>query len=180
MNATLWRTLSVVASLGALLSATGAAQAQAQTDMMSAAWAKSACDAWNVEPVLTDKLVESGWMKNNANRGFKVMQVYRTDCSNSPRVELRVAERDGKARCIYGGKVETAKLDLTADYVMHAETKSWGEMGRGEYGPMRAMMFGDLQFDGPSFEAMNNMEPFEKFLLLVGKVPASSARCPGQ
>lgn len=176
MKAGHWRRLSVIAGLGALISATSAAQAQ--TDMMSAAWAKSACDAWNAEPVLTDKLVESGWMKNNANRGFKVMQVYRTECSDSPRVELRVAERGGKARCVYGGKVETAKLDLTADYVMHAETERWREMGRGEYGPMRAMMFGNLQFDGPSFEAMNNMEPFEKFLLLVGKVPASTARCP--
>ena len=176
MKALLWRSLRVLAGLGALLSAAGAAQAQSV--MMSAAWAKSACEAWNAEPVLTDKLVESGWMKNNAKRGFKVMQVYRTDCNDSPRVELRVTENGGKARCVYGGKVETAKLDLTADYVMHAETARWQEMGRGEYGPMRAMMFGRLQFDGPTFEAMDNMEPFEKFLLLVGKVPASAASCP--
>lgn len=151
--------------------------AQAQSDLMSATWAKSACDAWNAEPVLTDELVKSGWMKNNGNRGFKVMQVYRNDCRESPRVELRVSEQGGKARCVYGGKVETAKLDLTADYVMHAQTARWQEMGRGEYGPMRAMMFGRLQFDGPSFEAMDNMGPFEKFLLLVGKVPGGPA-CP--
>lgn len=170
-----WKKLSAIAGLGMLLSASGAVQAQ--TDMMSVAWAKSACDAWNAEPVLTDKLVESGWVKNNANRGFKIMQIYRTECKDSPRVELRIAEQGGKARCTYGGKVETAKLDLTADYVMHAETARWQEMGRGEYGPMRAMMFGRLQFDGPSFEAMNNMDPFEKFLLLVGKVPGAAA-CP--
>jgi putative sterol carrier protein len=178
MNSAHWRKFCTIASLGVLLSAASAAQAQ--TEMMSAAWAKSACDAWNAEPVLTDKLVESGWMKNHAKRGFKVMQVYRTDCKDSPRVELRVTEQGGKARCAYGGKVETAKLDLTADYVMHAETARWQEMGRGEYGPMRAMMFGRLQFDGPSFEAMDNMEPFEKFLLLVGKVPSSAANCPGR
>lgn len=119
-------------------------------------------------------------MKNNANRGFKVIQLYRTDCKDSPRIELRIAEKDGKARCTYGGKVETAKLDLTVDYVMHAQTARWQEMGRGEYGPMRAMLFGRLQFDGPSFEAMGNMGPFENFLLLVGKVKSSGASCPAK
>ncbi len=151
--------------------------AQAQSDMMSVAWAKAACDAWNAEPVLTDELAKSGWTKNNAGRGFKVIQVYRTECKDSARVELRIAEKDGKARCTYGGKIETEKLDLTADYVMHAQTARWQEMGRGEYGPMRAMMFGRLLFDGPSFEAMRNMGPFESFLLLVGKVPGGAA-CP--
>ncbi len=175
MAAENWRKLSVIGGLGMLIAAAGAAQAQ--TEMMSAAWAKSACDAWNAEPVLTDELIKSGWMKNNANRGFKVMQVYRSDCRESPRVELRVSEQGGKARCVYGGKIETSKLDLTADYVMHAQTPRWQEMGRGEYGPMRAMLFGRLQFDGPSFEAMDNMGPFEKFLLLVGKVPGD-ATCP--
>ena len=170
--------LAVAVGLGALLSVAGAAYAQ--TDMMSAAWAKSACDAWNAEPVLTDELAKSGWAKNNANRGFKVIQVYRTDCKDSPRVELRFAEQGGKARCVFGGKVETAKLDLTVDYVMHAETARWQEMGRGEYGPMRAMMFGRLQFDGPTFEAMGNMGPFESFLLLVGKVKSSTASCPAR
>ena len=113
-----------------------------------------------------------------AKRGFKVIQVYRTDCTASPRVELRIAAQDGMARCTYGGKLETAKLDPSADYVMHAQTARWQEMGRGEYGPMRAMMFGRLKFDGPMFEAMDNMGPFESFLLLVGKVKASAAACP--
>lgn len=165
--------LLLMAGLGVLIS--GAAHAQ--TEMMSAAWGKSACAAWNGEPPLTDKLAESGWVKNNANRGFKVIQVYRTDCKDSPRVELRIAEQGGKARCVYGGKIETAKLDLKVDYVMDAETVRWQEMGRGEYGPMRAMMFGRLSFDGPMGEAMSNMGPFESFLLLVGKVPGGAA-CP--
>jgi len=42
---------------------------------------------------------------------------------------------------------------------MHAETARWQEMGRGEYGPMRAMMFNRLE-------------------LLVGKVPGGTGTCP--
>ena len=146
--------------------------------LMSADWARLACDVWNADPVLTDKLVESGWIDNDGKRGFKVMQIYRTDCQDSPRVEMRIAKKDGKALCVYGGKVETAKLDSGMDYVMHASTQRWGEMGRGEYGPMRAMMFGRLEFAGPKLEAMGNMGPFENFLLLVGKVAAETSRCP--
>lgn len=152
--------------------------AQAEPVLMSVDWAKPACDAWNADPVLTDELVKSGWVKNNKGRGFKVMQIYRTDCKDSPRVELRVSEQNGKAMCVYGGKVETAKLDDGADYIMHAETHRWVEMGKGEYGPMKAMMFGRLKFDGPMGEAMSNMGPFKNFLLLTGKVPSSTATCP--
>ena len=61
---------------------------------------------------------------------------------------------------------------------MTAETKRWIEMGKGEYGPMKAMMFGRLSFDGPMGEAMGNMGPFEGFLLLVGKVPGETGRLP--
>ena len=154
------------------------APAAAKPVLMSADWGRLACDAWNADPVLTDKLVESGWVDNNGGRGFKVMQIYRTDCKDSPRVEMRIGKKDGKALCVYGGKVETAKLDDGMDYVMHASTKRWGEMGRGEYGPMRAMMFGRLEFEGPKFEAMGNMGPFEQFLLLPGKIAADTANCP--
>ena len=146
---------------------------------MSPAWARLACEAWNAEPALTGKLAESGWAGNNAGRGFKVIQIYRSDCADSPRVELRIASEDAKARCSYGGKLETAKLDGSVDYLMYAETRRWQEMGRGEYGPMRAMMFNRLQFDGPMLEAMSNMGPFESFLRLVGKVPGGGA-CPAR
>jgi len=148
--------------------------------MMSAEWGKEACEAWNRDPVLTDKLAESGWVKNDKGRGFKVMQVYRTDCGERPTAELRVALKDGKAKCVYGGAAETAKLDSGADYVMKAETARWSEMGKGEYGPMRAMMLGRLGFSGPMVEAMGNMAPFENFLLLVGKVPSETGACPAQ
>jgi len=37
-------------------------------------------------------------VKDDAKRGFKVLQIYRSDCKDSPRVELRVVEQAGKAR----------------------------------------------------------------------------------
>ena len=113
--------------------------------------------------MLTDKLVESGWVKNDKGRGFKVMQVYRTDCGDKPTVELRVALKDGKAMCIYGGAPQAAKLDDGSDYVMKAETARWIEMGKGEYGPMAAMMFGRLGFDGPDAGGHGQHGPVREF-----------------
>jgi putative sterol carrier protein len=154
----------------------GASMASAAPVLMSAGWARDACQAWNADATLTKELQASGWVANDKKRGYKVLQVYRTDCAGSPRVELRIASKDGKALCVAGGKAE-AKLDFDVDYAMSAETARWQEMGRGEYGPMRAMMFGRLSFEGPMWEAMGNMGPFESFLLLVGKVPGE-AGCP--
>ena len=176
-HALLIRATALCAALApALLPRLAAAQGGTPA-LMSPGWAEAACQAWNAEPALTDELVKSGWAGNDAKRGFKVIQIYRSDCADSPRVELRIAERSGKARCTYGGKLETAKLDASADYLMYAETARWEEMGRGEYGAMRAMALNRLQFDGPVLEAMRNMGPFENFLLLVGKVPGGTA-CP--
>ena len=168
-------------TLGALVAAILAAMpAAAQTPAvaMSAPWAEAMCAAWNSDAALTTKLVESEWIKNDAARGFKAMQIYRADCPKSARIELQVGLKENQARCTYGGPAKTAKLDGGADYLMWAETPRWREMGSGEYGPMRAMMFGRLNFEGPMLEAMNNMGPFESFLLLVGKVPGDWAACP--
>lgn len=168
-------------TLAASLIAIGiAAPAWAAPTMMSADWGKAACEAWNKDPVLTDKLVESGWMANDKSRGYKIMQVYRTDCGDKPTAELRVALKDGKAMCVYGGAPQADKLDSGADYVMMAETGRWIEMGRGDYGPMRAMFMQRLGFEGPKLEAMGNMGPFENFLLLVGKVASETKACPGK
>ena len=52
------------------------------------------------------------------------------------------------------------------------------DKGRGDCGPMKAMMFGRLEFSGPKREAMGNMGPFENFLLLVGKVPGGTQALP--
>jgi putative sterol carrier protein len=153
--------------------------AHAQTiKAMSPSWAQAMCAAWNSDETLTGKLVESGWIRNDDGRGFKAMQIWRADCQASERVEMRIAMKDGKALCISGGAAGPQPLSRDADYQMWAQTPRWREMGAGEYGPMRAMMFGRLQFDGPKLEAMSNMVPFERFLLLVGKVPGDWGACP--
>jgi putative sterol carrier protein len=170
--------MKILTSVFAALFVTAGALADEPAPLMSAAWAAEACAAWNADPVLTDGLAQSGWIKNDKGRGFKVMQVYRSDCGETPTAELRVSLQDGKAHCVYGGAIEAVMPDSGADYVMHAETKRWQEMGAGEYGPMKAMMFGRLKFSGPYGEAMGNMGPFTNFLLLVGKVPTNTERCP--
>ncbi len=173
-------TQRLIAATMIFAGALAALPAFAAPTLMSAEWAAEACKAWNKDPVLTEGLMKSEWVKNDIGRGFKVMQIYRSDCAESPRVEMRIASRDGRAACVYGGKAETAKLDSGADYVMHAETRRWKEMGAGEYGPMKAMLFARLQFEGPMGEAMGNMGPFENFLLLTGKVPGDTAQCPAK
>jgi putative sterol carrier protein len=169
----------VSAALGLVLTASLACPVaqSAEPAFMSGEWGPAACAAWNADPVLTTDLVESGWIKNDKGRGYKVLQVYRSDCGDKPTVELRVALQDGKAQCIYGGPVQTSTLDKGADYVMHATSERWQEMGAGEYGAMKAMMLGRLTFSGPYGEAMGNMGPFGNFLLLAGKVPGASS-CP--
>ena len=79
------------------------AMAQVPPPAMSAPWAQALCEAWNADPSLTEKLVESGWIKNDGGRGYKAMQVHRADCPASARVELQVALEDNKAQCVYGG-----------------------------------------------------------------------------
>src|SRR3970040_1192154 len=79
---------------------------QAAPVMMTPEWAQEMCKAWNADVTLTGKLVESEWVKNDKGRGYKAIQIYRTDCEGSPRIELRVSEKDGKAMCVYGGKAE--------------------------------------------------------------------------
>ena len=173
------RSPAVTVALGLALTASlvGSAAQSAEPAVMSGEWGPAACAAWNADPVLTRDLVDSGWIKNDKGRGYKVLQVYRSDCDDMPTVELRVALQDGKAQCVYGGPVQTQQLDRSADYVMHATSKRWQEMGAGEYGAMKAMMLGRLSFSGPYGEAMGNMKPFGNFLLLAGKVPGD-ASCP--
>jgi putative sterol carrier protein len=93
---------------------------------------------------------------------------------------MRISFNDGNAYCVYGGKVENLRLNIVSDYLMHADTSRWIEMGNGEYGPMKAMMFGRLEFSGPKMEAMSVMGPFESFLQLIGKIQASNDACPSK
>ncbi len=159
------------------LAAVGLVSLSAQAaPLMSADWATQACQSWNSNPVLTDELAEK-WIKNDKGRGYKIMHMYRTDCGEGGKVEMTISYKNGKAMCTYAGKVQHTELDLAVDYLMHAETKRWKEMGAGEYGPMRAMTFGRLKFEGPKVEAMRVMGPFEQFLLIPGKVPGDDS-CP--
>jgi putative sterol carrier protein len=162
--------------IAASLLAVSAAGVQAAPAMMSAEWTAQACDAWNKDATLTDGLSDK-WIKNDKGRGYKILQLYRTDCGDKYITEMKIVAKDGKAMCVYGGKQQTSTLDYDVDYLMHATTERWNEMGAGEYGPMRAMMFGRLKFTGPKLEAMSVMGPFEAFLRLPGKIPADQA-CP--
>jgi putative sterol carrier protein len=153
-----------------------ATTANAAPAMMSAEWTAQACDAWNKDSTLTNGLADK-WIKNDSGRGYKIIHLYRTDCGEATQTEMKIVAKDGKAMCVYGGAVQNAKMEYASDYTMHATTERWGEMGAGEYGPMKAMMFGKLKFAGPKVEAMTVMGPFESFLKLPGKIPGDKA-CP--
>ena len=155
-----------------------ATTAHAAPPMMSTEWTAQACDAWNNDPVLMDGLGEK-WIKNDKDRGYKIIHLYRTDCGETTQTEMKIVPKDGKAICVYGGAVQNPKMDYAVDYTMHATTARWNEMGAGEYGPMKAMMFGRLKFSGPKTEAMTVMGPFEAFLQLPGKIPGDQA-CPAK
>ena len=165
--------LSLLTAAALSLSATAAFAA---SPLMSPEWTAEACDAWNKDATLTDGLAGK-WIHNDKNRGYKIIQLYRTDCGDDTKTEMKIVFKDGKAMCVYGGKVETAKLDFDVDYEMHATTERWNEMGAGDYGPMKAMFLGRLVFSGPKMEAMGVMTPFEAFLRLPGKIPGDKA-CP--
>jgi putative sterol carrier protein len=107
--------------------------------LMSQEWTTKACEQWHRTASLTDELADQ-WVKNDDGKGFKVVQLYCTDCGEASRTELRIAPKDGKAMCVYGGKLETAKLDSAIDCVMHATCDRWGEMRRGDYGPLRGYL----------------------------------------
>ncbi len=164
-------------TLPSLLIAAGFAASAAQAaPLMSAEWAAQACQYWNTNPALTTELAEK-WAKNDGGRGYKIVHMYRTDCGEASKVEMTITTTGGKTLCAYGGAIKHPTMNYDMDYLMHAETKRWREMGAGEYGPMRAMMFGRLKFDGPKGEAMKVMGPFEQFLLIPGKVAGDDA-CP--
>ena len=141
---------------------------------MSVDWAKSAVGVWNADPELTVKLFESGWVTNTKDeREFKTMEIYRDDCPESPHIQRRIEAKEEKAIAVYGGEV----FDEKPDYTMWAKTSRWIEMGKGKYGPMKAMTFRRLRFKGPMWEAMRNMGAFTAFFRLVGKIDADYETC---
>ena len=144
---------------------------------MSAEWAKGACDGWNASNTLSTEL-GGDWSGNNGGKGYKVIQMYNMSCSDAPTAELQISDKDGKAVCTYGGAVKSSDLDSSVDYVMYAKAKNWARMGSGKDGPMKAMGFGRLKFNGPKMEAMSVMGPFGAFLKLTGEVPGDLETCP--
>jgi putative sterol carrier protein len=154
--------------------------ATAQADVfMGSQWAKQACDAWNKNTTLTEKLGKK-WAENDAGRGFKTIQMYRDKCGAGSKVELKIASKDGKAICTYGGAVTNRSPDYGVDYLMHASDEDWtcrGEGGSG-CGAMGAMTTGKLKFSGPKMEAMGVMGPFNQFLVLTGSIPGDKSTCP--
>jgi len=124
-----------VTSVLLALAAVGGAAA-AQPVLMSPEWAQAACEAWNRDAVLTDKLVESGWVKNDKGRGYKVMQVFRTDCGASPTAEMRIALKDGKALARDGPRRVRADA---GDDVRPARVQRPEDGGDGQHGTVREL-----------------------------------------
>ena len=158
---------------------------------MDAAWAQKACNAWNASSVLTSQLMEIededdedaggySWVKNNAGRGYKLVQMYRSKCGAASKIQLTIQNKGGKAMCVAAGKPDGKKMNFAVDYLMHATDRSWACMGRGSFGcgAMGAMMSGKLKFQGPKMEAMKVMAPFEAFLKVAGKTSGNKASCP--
>ena len=145
---------------------------------MSSDWGVEACNAWNQKSTLTTELGGDNWAGNDGERGFKILHLYRMDCGQVPTVELRIADQEDGARCVYGGAVENSDLIKKHDYVMFAKSSNWIRMGSGTDGPMKAMMLGRLKFKGPKWEAMKNMGPFGAFLRLTGEIKSDMESCP--
>lgn len=169
----------IAAILAAIVGASAATSASAVT-FMDAAWAESACAAWNNTPALVNELGGKAWAANDGGRGFKIIQLYRTKCGEGTKVELEIQNKDGKAHCARGGAVKHATLDPKLDYLMNASDEDWACMGQGKFGcgAMGAMTTGKLKFKGPKMEAMGVMGPFDNFLRLTGKVAGDTSACP--
>lgn len=140
---------------------------------MDGEYAKALCDVWNKTPQLVGELGKSeSWIAVPERKIF----IYREDCGDTKQIQLTIKNEQGRAVCVYGGPAKDRRGPN--DFLMYAETKRWLEMGRKEYGPMKAMMFGRLKFEGPKGVAMRNMGPFEAFLDIVDEPPHDANKCP--
>jgi len=146
---------------------------------MDEKWAGKLCDAWNENTMLTNELATEEWMGNNS-RGYKLIQMYRTSCGEETMIQLKIEDKNNQAICTYGGLPDGQKLSAKVDYRLHAKDQHWEGMGKGTYGPFKAMMFGYLNVQGPYDEAMYAMTPFSSFLKLAGLIPGDKGieNCP--
>jgi len=156
-------------------------------DFMDTEWAAQICEAWNESKDLTEGLykVDSGndsysWIKNDAGRGYKLIQIYRSKCGEDSRIQLNIVMEEDKAICAYGGEPDGKEMDSSVDYVMYAKDKHWTCMGSGKCGVMGSMMKRRLRFKGPKMEAMQVMSPFGSFLRLTGEVPGEKGECKAE
>jgi hypothetical protein len=69
-----------------------ASTAHAAPAMMSAEWTAQACDAWNKDATLTNGLA-ADWIKNDKGRGHKIIHLYRTDCGETTKTEMRISTK---------------------------------------------------------------------------------------
>ncbi len=150
----------------------------ASADFMDAEWAAKACEGWNANKELTTKL-GGKWVDNNADRGYKLVQMYRTECGETTKIQLNLESKDGKATCSYGGVPDGKEFNPKVDYLMHAKDKHWTCIGADKFGcgAMGAMSTGKLKFTGPKMEAMGVMGPFGAFLRLTGEIEGEKVEC---
>jgi putative sterol carrier protein len=140
---------------------------------MGPEYAKELCEVWNKTPGLTEELRKSkSWMAVPERKIF----LYRKDCSPDKQIQLTIRNEGNKAVCVYRGPAKDKRGK--DDFLLYAQTKRWEEMGRGEYGPMKAIMLGRLKFEGPRGVAMKNVGPFEAFLTALGKPSYDASKCP--
>jgi len=140
---------------------------------MGPEYAKELCKVWNKTPRLTEELGKSESWTSVPERKISL---YREDCSPDKQIQLTIRNEGNKAVCVHGGSAKDKRGK--DDFLMYAQTKRWEEMGRGEYGPMKAILLGRLKFEGPKGVAMRNMGPFEAFLTALGKPSYDASKCP--
>ena len=56
------------------------------TEFMDKTWAKNMCDAWNKSDTLSTGLAK--WSTNNKDRGYKLIQIYRTQCKTESKITI--------------------------------------------------------------------------------------------
>jgi putative sterol carrier protein len=156
-----------------LLSLALVGSAMSANVFMGPEYAKELCEVWNRTPKLTEELGKSeSWTAVPERKIF----LYREDCSPDKQIQLTIRNEGNKAVCVYGGPAKDKRGK--DDFLMYAETKRWEEMGRGEYGPMKAILLGRLKAERPKGFAMKNVEPFEAFLTALGKPSYDASKCP--